>query len=85
MTALTNQIVELQSRVKTNLRLLPTSTDVNDLPFELDLQSVPKYIYTKPPTYNTSPMELYSPDLHLSIVLSFKRNPPLMHEILKQL
>ena len=28
MTALTNQIVELQSHVKTNLRLLPTSTDV---------------------------------------------------------
>ena len=28
ITALTNQIVELYSRVKTNLRLLPTSTDV---------------------------------------------------------
>ena len=28
ITALTNQIAELQSRVKTDLRLLPTSTDV---------------------------------------------------------
>ena len=29
---------------------------INDLPFELD---VPKYIYTKPPTYNTSPIESF--------------------------
>ena len=43
ITALTNQIVELHSRVKTNLRLLPTSTDVYNTELirqvELDLNN----------------------------------------------